>query len=260
MNTLIIRNATLDDLPVMKVLYADTILAVCRKDYTEAQAIVWASSVHNEERWLDMVVNQYVLIAESKNVLLGFGTLRDHNYIDFFYVHKDYQKRGIAGILLEQLLQKAIAEGELLVTSDVSMTARSFFEKNAFKVVAEQNNVRGDEVLINYKMIRHLPDTQRHSDLKGVFMLDATFKITGRGLVLTGRLIDGDISSGDRIVFYKNGIVKDRRVLGVQMPGRASREPSMLGLLVRCENEEEIEELRSWNPDNEIARIYKANG
>lgn len=168
MNKLTFRNATPDDLPAMKMLYAGTILSVCRKDYTEEQAKVWAASVNKEERWLGVVANQYVLLAEINNVLVGFGTLKGHNYIDFFYVHKDYQGQGVARALLEQLLDKAITEGERLLTSDISLTARSFFEKNGFKTVAEQHNARGEQVLINYKMIRHLPDTQRHAEINPV--------------------------------------------------------------------------------------------
>lgn len=252
------RNATLEDLPAMKALYRDTILTVCRKDYTEEQVKIWSSSADKEERWLDVVVNQLVLLAEIDDELVGFGTLKNYNYIDFFYVHKDFQGMGIAGKLLDRLLQEAGAYGTKLMTSDISITARPFFRKSGFKVVAEQENVRQDQVLINYKMMRHLPGPGMHSEIKAIYAIEDTFKITGRGLVFAGKLVEGNMSAGDRIVFTAGKQLMDRKIQGVQMTGRGSMDLSKVGLLIKCENEAEIDELRAWRPFNEIARVYDA--
>jgi hypothetical protein len=35
-------------------------------------------------------------------------------------------------------------------------------------------------------------------------------------------------------------------------------DPLKFGLLIECENEAEIDELRAWQPFNEVARIYNA--
>lgn len=252
------RNATLEDLPEMKALYRDTILTVCRKDYTEEQVNVWSSSANKEERWLDVVVNQFVLLAEIDDVLVGYGTLKNHNYIDFFYVHKDFQGMGIAGQLLNRLLQEAGAHGTKLITSDISMTAKPFFRKNGFKVVAEQKNVRQDVILINYKMIRYLPGSDLDPEIKSVYAIEDTFKITGRGLVLAGRVVEGNINTfaGDHIEFMAGNRLRRRRISGVQMFSGSYANFSKIGLLIKCENEAEIDELRAWRPFNEIARIY----
>jgi putative acetyltransferase len=255
------RNATLEDLPVMKALYRDTILTVCRKDYTEEQTNVWASSANKEERWLDVVVNQYVLLAEIDDVLVGFGTLKDHQYIDFFYVHKDFQGMGIAKEILNRLLQEASSQGTKLITSDISMTAKPFFRKNGFKVVAEQENVRQDQVLINYKMIRYLPGPDMDPEIKSVYAIEDTFNITGRGLVLAGRIVEGNINTfaGDYIEFTAVNRLRRRRIKGVEMFSGPRVGFSKIGLLIQCEDKAEIEELRAWRPFNEIARIYDAN-
>lgn len=250
------RKAALEDLPAMKALYRDTILTVCRKDYTEEQVKVWSSSVNKEERWLGVVMNQLVLLAEIDGALVGFGTLRDHNYIDFFYVHQDFQGMGIARELLSRLLEKANSHGEKLITSDISITARPFFEKSGFKVVAEQENVRQDVILINYKMMKHLPGPGMHPEIKAIYAIEDTFKITGRGLVFAGKLIEGNMSAGDRIVFTAGQQLMDRKIQGVQMAGRGSMDLSKVGLLIQCGNESEIEELRNWRPFNEVACIY----
>ncbi len=65
------------------------------------------------------------------------------------YVHKDFQGKGIASVLLDHLITRA---GNTEVSSDVSKTARPFFERKGFEVVKE-NHLEIDGVPIsNFKM------------------------------------------------------------------------------------------------------------
>jgi putative acetyltransferase len=250
------RSAILEDLPEMKQLYVDTIRMVCRKDYTEEQVAVWSSSANQAERWLDMMVNQFVLIAESDGVIAGFGSLKNNNYIDFFYVHACFQGQGVAGDLLRLLQKEAVNHGEKLLSSDISMTAKPFFEKQGFKVVVGQENVRGDVILINYKMIKHLPGPTIHPELKAVFNIQDTFNITGRGLVITGLVVDGEIFPGDTIEFIAENELRRRKVRGLDMIRLMERTSLLRGLLIQCKDKEEIDELRAWRPFNVIAGVY----
>jgi Acetyltransferase (GNAT) family. len=45
------------------------------------------------------------------------------------FVHKDFQSKGIVTILLNDIERYAITAGITRVTSEVSLTARLFFEK-----------------------------------------------------------------------------------------------------------------------------------
>ncbi|ABR42036.1 putative acetyltransferase [Parabacteroides distasonis ATCC 8503] len=45
------------------------------------------------------------------------------------FVHKDFQSKGIVTILLNDIERYAITAGITRVTSEVSLTARPFFEK-----------------------------------------------------------------------------------------------------------------------------------
>ena len=45
------------------------------------------------------------------------------------FVHKDFQGKGIATMLLEEIERYAITAGIMRITSEVSLTARPFFEK-----------------------------------------------------------------------------------------------------------------------------------
>ena len=151
-----LRFALLSDLPKMQKLYAETIQAVCINDYSQQQIDVWKTTAENTERWTNVVNEQLAVVAEKNHKLIGFGTLRDGNYIDFFYIHKDFQGQGIADKILSQLETHALKSGNFNLTSDVSITAKPFFEKKGFLVVKEQKNLRKGVELINYKMSKTL--------------------------------------------------------------------------------------------------------
>lgn len=153
---MVIRHAKQGDLPAMQELFVATIETICRYDYSPEQIVAWTSSIENTKRWTDKLMKQYFLIAEIDNRIVGYASLENNEYLDFMYVHKDYQRQGIADKLYTEIEVQAIRHGTTLLTSDVSITARPFFEKMGFKVMAEQkNNVKGIEI-INYKMTKEL--------------------------------------------------------------------------------------------------------
>lgn len=153
---LIIRHARLNDLSAMQKLFVGTIENICCKDYSPEQIKVWTSSIENVKRWNDKMMNQYFLIAEIGNKIVGYASLENNDTLDLMYVHKDYQRQGIADKLYSEIEAKAIKHGTTLLTSDVSITARQFFKNKGFKIIEKQvNNIKGVEV-INFKMIKEI--------------------------------------------------------------------------------------------------------
>lgn len=151
-----IRKATISDLPEMQDLFVQTIQSVCKNDYNAEQIEAWTYGVNNKERWLEVIEKQYVLLAVIENKIAGFATLKDGNYIDFFYIHEDFQRQGIADKLLTELELEAQKQHSKMITSDISITAKPFFEKKGFVAKAEQKNIRLNIELINYKMEKQL--------------------------------------------------------------------------------------------------------
>ncbi|MCJ7933067.1 MAG: GNAT family N-acetyltransferase [Chryseobacterium sp.] len=150
-----IRKGNKNDLAEMKQLFAGTITAVCKRDYSCEQIEAWKSGADNEERWLKVIQDQKVLIALSENKIIGFCTLHK-NYIDLLFVHQDYQHQGVAFTLYTQTEKEAIKQKEQQLTADVSTTAKPFFEKMGFQVISQQTvKVKGVD-LINYKMEKNL--------------------------------------------------------------------------------------------------------
>lgn len=147
-----IRPATTGDLKEMQTLFVETIKSSCSDDYNQEQMDAWASSVDNTDRWGKILTDQYCIIAESGNMIVGFGSLDNGRYIDLMYVHKDYLRQGIADTIYQELNKESKRMGYLKMTSDVSKTARPFFEKKGFEVVKENIiDINGIEI-INFKM------------------------------------------------------------------------------------------------------------
>ncbi|HXH99021.1 MAG TPA: GNAT family N-acetyltransferase [Sphingobacteriaceae bacterium] len=143
-----------DDLSELQQLFVDTVKSICKTDYNREQIIAWTSGIENNHRWKDILANQFVLVAQENEKITGFCTLDKGNYIDLLYVHKDYQRKGIAYKLYADIEKEAKRQRQSELTSDVSKTSKKFFEKVGFKVLQKQTvNVRGVE-LTNYKMTK----------------------------------------------------------------------------------------------------------
>ncbi|UOX34217.1 GNAT family N-acetyltransferase [Flavobacterium sediminilitoris] len=153
-----IRFGQLSDLEILQFLFVETINSTCQKDYTKEQLEAWISGVENKDRWVNIITNQYLLIAENNDVIVGFCSLDNGNYIDLLFIHKDFQRQGIAHTLYLTIEKEAKKQNQILLTADVSKTAKPFFEKIGFNVATEQIVIKKGIELINYKMKKELTE------------------------------------------------------------------------------------------------------
>lgn len=151
-----IRQATQGDLDAIIQLFRQTIEVVNAKDYSDEQIAVWKSGAAKKEKWLEKISEQYFLLAEIDNMLAGFGSITDEGYLDFMYVSKDHQRKGIASGIFNSLQKFAIDSGIDKIVSDVSITAKSFFERKGFELIQEQQVEIDGIKLKNYKMQKRL--------------------------------------------------------------------------------------------------------
>ena len=70
-------------------------------------------------------------------------------YLDRLYVHKDFQRKGIATAICREL-EKSV-DSEKIITH-ASITAKPFFLNRGYKVIREQQVERGGILLTNYVM------------------------------------------------------------------------------------------------------------
>lgn len=149
---MLIRKAGEKDIPAITQLFKETIEAVNSKDYNGEQIKVWSAGHIYTDRWINRLTSQYFIVAVIDEVIVGFGSITPEGYLDMMYVHKNYQGIGIAYALVDELLANASKNNLSIVTSDVSITAKPFFEKKGFTVVTPQRKMMGGVEFLNYKM------------------------------------------------------------------------------------------------------------
>lgn len=152
-----IRALDENDIPEMKDLFRDTVLNVNARDYTEEEVKDWASCGDCDARWKDLLAgNRYIGAFNEDNVLVGFSSMDKDGYLHSMFVHKDFQHKGIATQLLSEVEQIACLYGVIYITSEVSLTARPFFEKKGYEVVKIQKYKANRLELTNFVMRKTL--------------------------------------------------------------------------------------------------------
>ncbi len=148
-----IREAALEDIPILKQLFKETILKIYQKEYSFEERIVWSQALDTTDKWENFIKNEYFIVAESNHKIIGFSSLRNRDYLNLLYIHHNYNRKGVASALYQNIKSKSINFGVDKLTADVSKTAKPFFEKMGFEVLKENHHKIEKEVLINYTMI-----------------------------------------------------------------------------------------------------------
>ncbi|GHV37015.1 acetyltransferase [Synergistales bacterium] len=130
-------------------LFYDTVHSVNAKDYANEQLNVWATGSVNVEEWNAAFLESYTVVAVEEGVLIGFGNIENSGYLDMLYVHKNYQRKGVASAICDGLEKMAYKNS---ITTYASITARLFFEQRGYRVIKENEVERNGIKLKNYLM------------------------------------------------------------------------------------------------------------
>lgn len=147
---MIIRKYQPTDCRELTELFYNTVHIVNAQDYTEEQLDVWATGQIDLEQWNQSLQRHYSIVAIDDKIIVGFGDIDETGYLDRLYVHADYQGKGIATKICNQLEQAV--QGN--VVTHASITARPFFEKRGYRAVKKQQVERQGIFLTNYVMVK----------------------------------------------------------------------------------------------------------
>jgi putative acetyltransferase len=151
-----IREFQPDDAPTLLAQFRDTVRRINARDYSAEQIGAWASDEIDVEGWAARFGGRFVKVAEEEARIVGFGELEEGGRIDRFYVAADSQGRGVGRALLGAIVDEARRRGMEGLVVEASITARPFFERQGFGVVAPQVvRLRGVEFR-NFRMSRRL--------------------------------------------------------------------------------------------------------
>lgn len=145
---MLIREYQTSDCKEITELFYHTVHTVNAKDYTKEQLDVWATGQVDLEKWNQSLQEHYSIVAIEDEVIVGFGDIDKTGYLDRLFVHANYQGRGIATAICNQLEQAVKGE----ITTHASITAKPFFEKRGYKVIKKQQVKRQGIFLTNFCM------------------------------------------------------------------------------------------------------------
>ncbi len=140
------------DLETVMQLFYDNIHTVCVNDYTREQLDAWAPSDPDVLRWSNALNKNHTLVVEQDGEIIGFGDMGETGYLDRLYVHKDYLRKGVASLIVEQLEKYAKAKGIVFINTAASITAKPFFEHSGYVVLEEQVVERRGIRILRYLM------------------------------------------------------------------------------------------------------------
>ena len=156
---IVTRTALNTDIEELKALFQGTVTVINRRDYSQAEVEDWASCGDDLSELADMIRTHYFIVADnSQSEIVGFSSITPRGYLHSMFVHQDFQGQGIATILLKEIERYATTTGIMRITSEVSLTARPFFEKNGYTVEAEQKRRANRLSLTNFWMAKELTD------------------------------------------------------------------------------------------------------
>lgn len=145
---MVLRRYQLSDCREMAELFYNTVHTINAKDYTKEQLDVWATGHVDLEKWNQSFQEHFSLVAIENEIIIGFGDIDKTGYLDRLFVHRDYQKKGVAAAICDKLEQAV--KGKII--THVSITARPFFEKRGYKIIKKQKLKRQGVVLTNFVM------------------------------------------------------------------------------------------------------------
>ena len=148
-----IRKYRETDINEIAKLFYNTVHDVNRSDYSEEQLNAWASGNVNLESWNNSFLKNHTFVVEINGIITGFGDITTDGYLNMLYIHKNYQRQGIATAICNEL-EKSINVNKISVHA--SITAKGFFEKKGYKVVKSQKVKRKGVYLKNYLMEKEI--------------------------------------------------------------------------------------------------------
>jgi putative acetyltransferase len=151
-----IRDYRAEDAAELAKLFYETVRSVNLADYTPAEVAAWAPEIPDAAYWHGRLAQGRTVVAEDETGPLGFCLLEPEGCVDLLYVRRDAVRRGIGSALLGRIEALARGLGLTRLWTEASRTARPFFARHGYRVVAEHAVVRFGVTLNNVEMEKEL--------------------------------------------------------------------------------------------------------
>ena len=145
-----------DDPPALWEVFHSAIHGTASADYTQEQVDAWSPAEVDQARWAARMREIAPFVAEEDDQIIGYADVQADGYIDHFFVATSAARRGVGSALMRQIHASAVERGIGSLYSNVSITARPFFEKWGFVVESEQRPIARGVTMTNFLMRKAL--------------------------------------------------------------------------------------------------------
>ena len=124
--------------------------------YSVEERAAWAPAVPDTQAWGERLGAATSVVAECDGEMLGFMTLEPDGMIDLAFVAPSAMGAGV-GWRLYGAIERAARDAEMArLSTDASLVARPFFERQGFALKRRQRVMRQGVALSNYRMEKRL--------------------------------------------------------------------------------------------------------
>jgi putative acetyltransferase len=160
-----VRDFTFGDEAALHAVFYSAIHTIAARDYTPAQLDAWAPARPDMDRWTARMRAIRPFVVEEDGRIVGYADLQANGHIDHFYVSGPKARRGVGRILMDRIHSRAEELKLTRLFSDVSRTARPFFERFGFLVLERKTVVVAGVSLPNVRMTKELRGLGKNSTL-----------------------------------------------------------------------------------------------
>ena len=151
-----IREYAAHDLSAIIDLIGRSVRELASRDYTSAQISAWWPERPDVGAWERRLATGTTFVAVREGRVVGVLRMETSEHIDLLFVHPAFARQGVARALHDRAMRWAIDAGASRLTAHVSITARPFFDRMGFRVVAPQTVERHGVHLRNFRMMLDL--------------------------------------------------------------------------------------------------------
>lgn len=143
------------DAATLADVYRAAILQTACAAYSAEQCAAWAASIDDAAAWASRLQDAWVRVAvDDEGEIAGFGAIVMPGHIDLLFTAPEFNRQGVASLVLEDLLSLAAAMGTKKITTTASELSRPFFEKHGFRLVESAAHERCGQSLTCHSLVR----------------------------------------------------------------------------------------------------------
>ncbi len=154
------RQALESDLEALVVVFTTAVHALAGGAYTAEQCHAWAPIPPDAEGWRSRLSGLKVMLACEGEQLAGFIGYARSGHVDLLFTAPPFARRGVATALFGAACADMRRAGAQRLSTEASLAARPFFERQGLTVVGEEEVLRQGVALRRFRMTGdlRLPD------------------------------------------------------------------------------------------------------